>query len=419
VQQIDVEGLLPEIMTATGAAAYVPVASQLCADVALPEVPIALALTSVTSVDTDGNDIDSLHIVDSSWETYASENNIYLSQSSGGWWFSDRQRQQTAIHKISVGAGAPRYAATGVVDGWIGSSFQFSEHEGFLRVVTNRSEWDPVATQLLQDNNLFVLQDDAAGSLNVVGAVRGFGEQERIFSARFLGDRGFVVTFRQIDPLFAFDLTDPFAPRLEGELTITGVSTYIHPLDENHLLTIGFDGDENRLNGDFALQIFNVQNLSSPLLVHRYVPEFQENGYAWTSATYDHLAFNYFPDAGTLTVPLQYWTPDLERNFSGFIAFSVDPVAGFDELGRLDHSDLARQRYCASVTGTRPIFCDNGVYLEAANPRRSVTASFAGETYMYTLSNVGMKVSAASDFETAVGVLPLPYRDDYPWFFVQ
>ena len=158
-----------------------------------------------------------------------------------------------------------------------------------------------------------------------------------------------------------------------------------------------------------------MQNLDDPRLIHRYVPEFDEAGFAWTSAIHDHLAFNYFPEAGTLTVPVQYYASTLDRHFSGFIAFSVDTIAGFAELGRLDHSDIARAQHCDASTGSVPSYCSDGRYLESAHPKRSVTATIDDRTYIYTLSSVGMKVSLARDFENAVGVLPLPYRDDYVW----
>jgi hypothetical protein len=413
VAALDVKELLPGLMLKEGDLPYADIAAPNCADVAVPDVPFSLALTSVTSIDSDGTNAASLMVVSNAWNVYASEQSVYLMQTSSGWWFSERQRQQTAIYKIAIGAGTPVYRAFGAVDGWAASSFQFSEHEDFLRVATNRWELDPASNFWLQDNNLYVLADNSAGSLDVVGSVLGFGRGERIFSARFLGDRGFVVTFRQIDPLFAFDLSNPRDPRLAGEVEVPGVSTYIHPLDETHLLTIGRDGDQNRLNGDFQLQIFDVQNLDEPRLVHKYVPQFSANGFAWTPALWDHLAFNYFPSAGTLTVPIQYYASQLDEHFSGFVAFSVSVANGFAELGRVDHSDLARRVYCTTTDGTVPAICTSGFYLRAANPRRSVSGSYSGETYIYTLSDVGMKVSVANSFGTPLAVLPLPY-DDHP-----
>ena len=415
VAATDVKGYLPDIVSQIGGQPAVDVTPPNCSNVAIPDVTMPLALTTITSVNSDGTNVDSLTVANNSWDIYASDKHLYLRQTSGGWWFAERQRQQTAIYKIEIGGEAPVYRALGMVDGWTNSSFQLSEHQGYLRVVTNRWERDPKDDVWLQDNNLFVLADDNAGGLQVVGSVKGFGKGERIFSARLLGNRGFVVTFRQIDPLFAFDLSIPQDPRLVGEVEIPGVSTYLHPLDETHLLTIGFDGDQNRLNGNFQLQIFDVQNLSDPRLVHKYVPKLDARGFAWTQATHDHLAFNYFPAAGTLTVPVQYYAADLADHFSGFFAFGVSTATGFTELGRLDHSDLARREHCAPTGQPTPAVCSSGVYLEAANPRRSVSASYNGATYIYTLSNVGMKVSAAQSFAQPIAVLPLPYRNGYSW----
>jgi len=411
----DIADYLPGLMAKEEGGEYTDLKAPDCADVVYPDVPMRIALTTVTSLDSDGMNVDALTVANNAWNVYASQDNLYLLQTSDGWWFRpERQLQQTAIYKIAIGDGAPEPRALGRVDGWVQSSFQLSEYDGFLRVVTHRNEFEPTDEVVRQDNNLYVLQDDNARTLREVGSVLGFGKNERIFSARLLGERGYVVTFRQIDPLFTFDLSNPRDPRLAGEVEITGVSTYIHPLDDAHLLTIGFDGDENRLNGDFRLQIFDVQNLEEPRLIHSLVPLFDAPGHAWTPATYDHLAFNYFAKAGTLTVPVQYWSSVVDRHFSGFMAFSVSIADGFKILGRLDHSDLARERFCNDTGAGVPAICVSDAYLESANPRRTVSALLAGDTYMYTLSNVGMKVSPAADFGNAVGVLPLTYRSGWP-----
>ncbi len=416
VASTNIADYLPSLMAKEEGGEYTDLTAPNCADVAYPDVPMRIALTTVTSLDSDGKNVEALTIANNAWNVYASQNNLYLLQTSDGWWFRpERQRQQTAIYKIAIGDGAPKPRAVGRVNGWVRSSFQLSEYDGFLRVVTHRNEFEPTDARVLQYNNLYVLQDDDARRLRVVGSVRAFGKNERIFSTRLLGERGYVVTFRQIDPLFTFDLSNPRDPRLAGEVEIKGVSTYIHPLDDAHLLTIGFDGDENRLNGDFRLQIFDVRNLEDPRLIHSFVPFFDAPGHAWTPATYDHLAFNYFAKAGTLTVPVQYWSSVVDRHFSGFVAFSVSIADGFGVLGRLDHSDLARDRFCKDSGTGIPDICVSGAYFESANPRRTVTALFAGDTYMYTLSNAGMKVSPATNFGNAVGVLPLPYRNYYDW----
>lgn len=407
---------LPNLTVSAGAQPFADITPANCGSVAIPDVPMRLSLTAVTSVDSDGTHAASLTLPSDSWNVYASEKHVYLNQTSGAWWFARDQRQETAVYKIEIGAGRPSYRAFGAVEGWAGSSFQFSEHDGFLRIATNRSEFDPATGRRLQDNHLWVLGDDGAGRLDIVGKVNGFAPGESIFSARFLGTRGFVVTLRRIDPLFTFDLSVPQDPRLVGQVEIPGVSTYVHPLDEAHLLTIGYDGDQNRLNwGQFQLQIFDVQNLAQPRLLHKLVPKFEAPGFAWTSAIHDHLAFNYFPEGGTLTVPVQYFATSAADHFSGFIAFSVSAANGFSELGRLDHSDLARIEHCRLPSGVTPVVCSGGTYLEAAQPRRAVSAQLAGTTYIYTLSNVGMKVSDARTFGTPIATLALPGGNTYWW----
>lgn len=413
------EDYVPEIWLQDGEADPVRLTDPTCGTVAIPDVSMPFALTVVTSVDTDGTNVNRLAITNNSWNVYASGQNLYLMQTSAGWWWDRRQSQQTVIYKIGIGNGAPTYESMGMVDGWANSSYQYSEFEGNLRVATTRWERDPAEDAPFQHNNLYVLADTAAGRLEVIGAVRAFGINERIFSARFLGDRGYVVTFRQIDPLFTFDLSDPRNPRLAGEVELPGVSTYIHPLESDYLLTIGIDGDDTGLNGQIQLQIFDVQKLDDPQLVHSYVPKFDVDGFAWTSALYDPHAFNFFDTAGVLTIPLQYRASRLADHFSGFVAFKVDTLAGFTELGRLDHSDLARREYCPDPSlGVSLIICDAGYYLESANPSRSVSAIFDERTYIYTLSDVGMKVSAAQDFSDPVAVLPLPFPNQYWWWVV-
>ena len=412
--QIEIEEFIPGIWEKDTGGDYVSIASANC-EVTMPDVSLQYALTSITSIDSDGENAGNLVVANTAWNVYASQSNLYLIQPSAGWWWDRWQREQTAIYKFAIGDGAAEYRAMGVVDGTAWNSFQYSEYDDHLRVATNRNEFDPADGTWTQDNHLFVLADDASGALNVVGSVRGYGENEAIFSSRFLGDRGFVVTFRRIDPLFAFDLSDPQNPQLMGELEIPGVSTYIHPLDDNHLLTVGFSGDEFGLNPGFQLQIFDVQDLASPQQLHVFEPDFTADGFAWTQAAYNHLAFNYYADAGVLTIPVQYFANELDEHFSGFAAFSVDPLNGFAELGRLDHSDLARDEYCPDTPDPGEA-CVFGYYLEAANPLRSVSATVGNDTIVYTFSNVGIRASNASDFSTPLATLPLDYPNRFWWW---
>jgi len=224
-------------------------------------------------------------------------------------------------------------------------------------------------------------------------------------AVRYVGERAYVVTFRNIDPLFAFDLSDPAAPRVAGELEIPGFSTYMHPVDERHLLTLGSDGASG-----MQLQLFDVGDLAQPRLLHRYalgVPA----GYTSSMAASDPHAFTYYAPRGLLAVPLSIWSYDAPaQSFNGIAAFHVDVSDGIRELGRIDHTDLAYQALCKAAKGdpNRPYFCDYGGYVSNGMPSRSVVMAQGDETYLYTVSAGGVKASAASTPGQGLGVLPLP-----------
>ncbi len=142
------------------------------------------------------------------------------------------------------------------------------------------------------------------GGLTRVGAIDQIAPGEDIRSVRFDGDRGYVVTFKKTDPLFVMDLFEPRRPKILGELKIPGFSTYIHRIDPEHLLSIGFDANDH---GAFAyydgviLQLFDVKSRIDPKLVHK--EKIGTRGSSSEAAT-DHLAFNYLASEGLLAVPM-------------------------------------------------------------------------------------------------------------------
>jgi hypothetical protein len=149
---------------------------------------------------------------------------------------------------------------------------------------------------------VYVLQN-AGDELNIVGQTPGLAPGEQIFSVRFVGDTGYVVTFRQVDPLFAIDLSDPANPQVKGDLHIPGFSNYLQPLRDDFLIGLGRNADPNtgRVQ-ELQLSLFDVGDLSSPQLADRYsfdVPE-----WAWSEALADHHAISYFPEHQVLTLPV-------------------------------------------------------------------------------------------------------------------
>ena len=149
---------------------------------------------------------------------------------------------QTEIHRFDITDPTKTvYRATGTVPGFILNNYALSEHDGKLRVATTEEPiWAPGATRRARARSP-CSTSRATGSC-AIGSVTGLGKGERIYAVRFMGEQGYVVTFRQIDPLYTLDLRDPTAPKVVGELKIPGYSAYLHPVGEGRLLGIGRDG---------------------------------------------------------------------------------------------------------------------------------------------------------------------------------
>lgn len=404
-----------------------PVPYLACTDIHFPEVHKSLGLQIITSVDTNGENLAASAIVNNSYITYVSQDNLYLVDTSRSWWWvmddGSWPHSQTAIYKFAISSSAPEYVATGRVDGYVNNQFSLSEYNGALRVATTQDDVVLVADQQwqrLQKNHLTVLTDNGSGALNVAGEVRGFAPNENIRSARFIGEKGFVVTFRNVDPLFTFDLSDPGKPELLGELTIPGFSSYMHPYDENHLLTIGRAGGAGGVgtgNG-VQLQLFDVSDMANPSVRHKHTLS-MPNGWSWSAAEHDHKAFTFYQPANLLAIPIQI-SPSISRDvFSGIVAFDVTLDNGFAELGRVDHSDLAHEYYCVDNPNLMAPYiqdCTNGWYMQWAAPRRSIVMTDTDDIYLYTLSDVGLKASSINDLPNTLGSLVFPSQP-YPWWY--
>lgn len=416
-----------------------------CADVSRPGVTLAPGLLVVSSLDLGGENLAAVAVANNAWLTYASRENLYVLQTSQGWWWGEQQAAQTAIYRFEISEAAPVYRGLGVVPGWILNSFSLSENEGYLRVFTTEqvatggvgigqsdavavdSAEQPVASSSFataQDdiateppttkNHLFILKN-AADELTMVSEIRDLAPGETVQSARFLGDRAFLVTFRQVDPLFAFDLSDPLKPALKGELKIPGFSSYMHPLGQDYLLTVGRDGDDDGLSGALAVQIFDVSDLGAPKLNDKFVIGGLPNGYAWSPAEYDHHAFTFYEPRGLLALPLMVYGETAEA-FAGVVALRVDVDAGISELGRVDHADLAAQLYCTGEDPAAASDCDSGYFAWSAMPSRSVVMTSGDSTYLYSLSRVGIKATEANNADSVLGDLLLP-QGDYGWWW--
>ena len=426
-----VEDYLPTAQRQTAQGALQPIPFLACSDIQHPKVSASLGLQILASVDTDGTNLGATAVVNNAWQTYASKDYLYVAETSQNWWWtlqdSTLPTSQTAIYKFAISNNKPEYVATGSVSGYAHNQFSFSEYNDALRVATTQDDvfYDKTADGRIsprweRKNNLFVLTDDNSGNLTISGAVRGFGKDETIRSSRFMGERGFVVTFQQIDPLFTFDLSDPANPQLMGQVDIPGFSSYMHPYDDTHIITIGRAAGMGGIGvgSGIQLQLFDVSDLSQPKKLWEFSPQ-TAGGWSWSSAEYDHKAFTFYKPANLLAVPMQF-TPDTASVFSGIVAYGVSVEEGFTELGRVDHSDLAFEYYCNSDVVLYPSYqpsCDNGWYMRWAAPRRSVVMRSGENIYLYTVSDVGMKASDVADLKVPLGSIIFPPQP-YPWWYV-
>ena len=148
---------------------------------------------------------------------------------------------------------------------------------------------------------------------------------------RFLGEKGYVVTFRQIDPLYTLDLSDPQKPRVRGELKILGFSSYLHPIGDDLLLGLGQDANEQGQTQGTQLSLFDVSDLSAPKRLHQHALGESTS----SAAEYDHHAFLYWPPTKLAVVPVSAYKP--EDAFNGAFGFRVERDKGISQVGSAEH----------------------------------------------------------------------------------
>ena len=315
---------------------------------------------------------------------YANHNSLFIASrhynyATPIWYFeaSEGISEATTIHKFRLFSDAvgTEYAGSGVVKGKILNQFSMDDHNNCLRIATT--------TRHVPDSivyNTITALKEKDNKLNIIGVIDNIAPTEDIRSVRFNGDKVFVVTFKKTDPLFVFNFSEPSNPIKEGELKIPGYSTYMHLIDDNHLLTIGYDTDEQ---GSFAwfqgimLQVFDVTDPANLKLMHKEI--IGTRGSSSEAAT-NHLAFNYFAQRDLLAIPMVICVGsdgggsfyDNIMSFSGLMVYNVSINDGFKYLGGIPHEEPERPgTYCNACCNwwtrsnsrvKRSIFMDDYVY---------------------------------------------------------
>jgi len=257
---------------------------------------------------------------------YVSLDNIYVTYPNYG-----EQGEYTSIYRVSINKNTLKFEGKGSVAGYVLNQYSMDEHGEYFRLATT-SQKDTT------HNNVYVLDMN----LNITGKLEGLATTERIYAARFIGDKAYIVTFRQIDPFFVIDLINPAAPKVAGELKIPGYSSYLHPYDENHVIGLGME------NNTVKLSLFNVANVNSPTEIAKYVVE---GDWTYSQALGDPKAFLFDKQKELLVIPVsvtQYGVVDSTGRdvyigggfWQGAYVFNVT-ASGFTWRGRIAHAENA------------------------------------------------------------------------------
>lgn len=257
---------------------------------------------------------------------YANEKSLYLTQSK-----YDADSNNTVIYRFALDENKMILTAKGEVKGTLNNQFSMDEYDGNLRVATtSRITIKPNVTEEIGNgimrttigeftttNNLYVLNEN----LEEVGKIENLANDERIYSVRFIGKIGYIVTFKQIDPLFVIDLSDPTNPVVKGELKIPGYSSYLHPYDENHIIGIGYNTKDNGhggvTNSNMKMSMFDVSDLENPKEIFN-VNIGDDN--AFSEVIHNHKALFYKKSENLIGFPIT----DYRNNENGFTIFKID-----------------------------------------------------------------------------------------------
>jgi len=325
---------LPRIKVSSGATSTDHTVN--CADVSHPASYTGDTVLTVLTVDItrELGSGDPVSVIADGSTVYATSTNLYVADqrvgtaAGGGFAPGPLADVRTGIHQFSIeGSGKPGYLASGSVPGSLLNQYAMSEYDGNLRIATTSGQTCCTrgpADAAQSESAVAVLHRDGA-TLVEIGRVGGLGKGERIYSVRFLGATAHVVTFRQTDPLYTVDLSDPRKPAVTGELKITGYSAYLHPAGDGRLIGVGQEASEAGRATGLQVSLFDTADPATP----RRLAQFQlPSGYS--DVEHDPHAFLYWPALRLIVLPVS------DQDGTGALALRLDGDT-ITELGRVNH----------------------------------------------------------------------------------
>lgn len=279
-------------------------------------------------------------------QLYMSKNNLYLAvedwSSTGD--VKDRASTMTTnIYKFTIQQLEVEFHSSTGVAGRVLNQFSMDEYDDNFRVaVTDGIVWDD---ERPSSNNLFIFDEN----LKELSSLQGLARGERIYSARFMGERIYLVTFKETDPLFVIDAANPNEPKVMGELKIPGFSNYLHPIDENHLLGFGHDtkvvprkdsGEPLIYTDGVKISLFDVTDMTNP--IEKFTEVIGGRG-TYSPLNYDHRALLYHQGKNLFAFPINVYQNILgseyeqKFEFQGAYVYEVDLGAGFSLKEKISH----------------------------------------------------------------------------------
>ena len=305
--------------------------------------------------------------------------------------------QNTLVYKLGLDSGKVSYKGKGEVPGTILNQFSMDESNGNFRIATTTQDqgWNNGSTS---KNNVYILDKN----MLIVGQLEDLAPGEKIYSVRFIGDRGYIVTFKTVDPLFVIDLKDPTSPKVLGELKIPGFSDYLHPYDENHIIGFGNDTmevpvkDENgriietrAITTGMKLAIFDVSDVTNP--IQKYVEKIGGRG-TYSELLQNHKALLFSKNRNLLAFPVSVAEEIKDSDgipqygqaiFKGAYVYNIDLESGFELKGKISHFEDANNGYYYNYQGEiqRIIYIGNNLY--------TISQSMIKANDIETISEIG------------------------------
>ena len=313
-------------------------------------------ITALDVSNPEKNEVMTKGYLGGSEQLYMSKNGLYLTTSiyeegtANSKMLWNPGSMDTEVFKFALDKTAIQFVASNRLKGHILNQFSMDEYNGYFRAVTTKgNSWD---LNEVSENNLFILDE----GMNLAGSLTGLAKDERIYSARFMGDKAFMVTFKETDPLFVIDVATPTSPKVLGELKIPGFSNYLHPLDENHLIGFGYETRVDTQSGSkeplimtegMKISLFDVSDLSNPK--EKDTEIIGDQG-TYSPIQYDHHALFEHKKNHLYGFPISIYEQKDEKEYADFkqdgaLIYEITPEKGIERKGNLLRPEVSGQLY--------------------------------------------------------------------------